>query len=111
MIIEIKDHIVKLEWKYNQVLDIRPQNGVFHIWVSGYRNHKPTGEYCPIAFEYVGKIAPGSYGILYVLDDEDLKNDNENYFKVFVLARGKLSVHRDPFLSPVMPTIESFPMD
>lgn len=113
MIDEIKSHIIKLEWtKYIGVLDIRPQNGAFHIWVSGFPNHKPTGEYCPIAFfEYVGKIAPGSYGILYTRDSDAMINDDYNKFNVYALVRGKLIKHEDPFLSPVMPTIESFPMD
>jgi hypothetical protein len=108
---KIKQHIGELNWQHG-VLDIRAINAEFHVWTSGNHNHKPTGEYCPIEFfKYIAQIAPGSYGILYVLDDEDLINDNDNYFKVFVLAKGKITEHRDSYLSPFIPTVESFPLD
>jgi hypothetical protein len=108
---QIKDHIKELDWKHG-VLDIRVINGAFHIWSSGHHNHKATGAYCPIEFfQYIAKVAPGSYGILYVFDDEDMIDDNSNKFKVYVLAKGSLLEHKDPFLSPFVPTVESFPMD
>ena len=55
-------------------------------------------------FEIVGKVAKGSYGLLYVHNDED--KDNYNSFVVHRLARGKVEIYRDTLLSPIVPTIE-----
>jgi len=53
----------------------------------------------------VGKLGEGSYGLVYLYNDED-PNGKENQFQVFSLARGVLKEHDDPFLSPIIPTIE-----
>ncbi|WP_255297566.1 Imm7 family immunity protein [Leptospira kirschneri] len=44
----------------------------------------------------------GSYGLLYIHDEEDDKNeiDHSNEFVVWKLARGHLNQEKDPFLSP-----------
>lgn len=55
-------------------------------------------------FEIVGKVAKGSYGLLYVHNDED--KDNYNFFEVHRLARGKVEIYRDTWLSPIVPIIE-----
>ena len=49
----------------------------------------------------------GSYGLLYVLDDEDYQDgDYQNEFRVWRLVRGALEERSDPFLSPFIPTVE-----
>jgi hypothetical protein len=111
---EIKAHIEKLNWGVlSGSIDIYPCSDKYCMWVTGSPNHKSYQEsFSPIElFKYVGTISTGSYGILYVLDDEDLVNENDNYFKVFVLKNGKVNEYRDKFLSPVMPNIFSFPID
>ena len=50
------------------------------------------------------RITPGSYGLLYTLDDEDAAHVNA--FRVYVLARGALVERTDPFLSPFVPVVE-----
>ena len=108
---DIKKYIINLNWGHG-VLDIRPINAEFHIWTSGYHNHKPLEKDSPVEFfRYVGDVAPGSYGILYVRDDYDMEHENYNKFKVYVLARGQLREYEDPFLSPFVPVVESLPMD
>ena len=59
-------------------------------------------------FQYIAKIAPGSYGLLYIRDDEDhlRGNDYENCFRVWRLCRGTLIELDDPFLSPAIPVVE-----
>ena len=51
----------------------------------------------------LGRRAVGSYGIVYSLDDEGPVPDR---FRVFVMTRGALVEHGDPFLSPIVPTLE-----
>ena len=55
-------------------------------------------------FREIGEKAPGSYGLLYIADDENVEFDNE--FRVGKLVRGKLEFVFDPFLSPRIPVIE-----
>ena len=95
-----------MDWQHG-ILDLRVINGDYHIWTSGYRNHQQIGLFSPIEFfKYVATQAPGSYGILYVRDDEDMVDDNDNKFKVYVLAHGQLTEREDPFLSPFVPQSE-----
>ena len=56
-------------------------------------------------FKLIGEIAEGSYGIIYLYNDEDT-DGKENYFQVFSLARGMIKENLDEFLSPIIPTIE-----
>lgn len=55
-------------------------------------------------FDIVGKVAKGSYGLLYLHNDED--KDNYNSFVVYRLARGKVEMYQDSLLSPIVPIIE-----
>lgn len=76
-------------------------NGSLHVWLTGNPNHRHES-----VAEFFGTLAvdfPGSYGLLYVWDDE---SDYENAFRVFRLARGTVEELDDPFLSPCVPTIE-----
>jgi hypothetical protein len=80
-------------------------NAEYHLMISGLSNHKNSGtDEVHALLRYVAEVAPASYGIIYVQDDEDPLHDNE--FQVWVLARGQLSSKKDPFLSPVVPTID-----
>jgi hypothetical protein len=68
----------------------------------GFRNHTQPWVY--ELFEYTGFVAKGSYGVLYVRDDEDKHFDNE--MQVWSMVRGKTQKQRDGFLSPCMPLLE-----
>jgi hypothetical protein len=76
---------------------------VFQCSVS--RNHR--GEHwvrlCEV-LSWITKELPGSYGLVYLRDDED--PDLKGAFRVLVLARGRIAEHEDPFLSPIVPMIE-----
>ncbi|ASV05341.1 Imm7 family immunity protein [Leptospira interrogans] len=60
-------------------------------------------------FKKISDIMPGSYGLLYIHDDEDDKDeiDHSNEFVVWKLARGHLNQEKDPFLSPCISSIEN----
>ena len=55
-------------------------------------------------YNLVAEKAIGSYGLLYVYDDES-KSDN-NRFVIYKLARGKIEKSADSLLSPFIPTVE-----
>jgi hypothetical protein len=77
-------------------------NGLLSVTMSGLRNHRQ--EDVIDFFRWLAARAPGSYGLLYVHDDEDPKAEND--FRVYRLAKGKLTEMADPFLSPYFPTVE-----
>lgn len=55
-------------------------------------------------FRWVSENLPGSYGLLYVHDDEDAEDNNR--FVVWKLVRGILTRESDTFLSPFIPVVE-----
>lgn len=81
-------------------------NGDLHVLsVAGHKNHR----YEPVIdlFRWLAVNGPGSYGLLYVLDDEDYQDgDYTNEFRVWRLARGMVEEQSDPFLSPPIPVLE-----
>ena len=105
---EIKELLAELG-SYG-LLDLRWMNGAPFLHLAGKPNHRGTwGTAILGTFERVGQIAPGSYGLLYVWDDEvwdDESNQHPNEFRVFKLARGRVTEHPDVLLSPVIPAVE-----
>ena len=81
-------------------------NGCDSVFIAGQHNHRT--DYVIDLFRWLAERAPGSYGLLYVRDDEDTSRggDYSNEFRVWKLRRGVLSELTDPFLSPCIPTIE-----
>ncbi len=75
-------------------------NGMNSVTVSGLTNHRQ--ERIIDVFRWLAANGAGSYGLLFVQDDEDHERGEnyENVFRVFRLARGKLTELDDPFLSP-----------
>ena len=74
--------------------------------IFGHNNHR--NEPVVDLFRWLAENARGSYGLLYIHDDEDFKrgSDYTNRFRVWKLTLGQLEELDDPFLSPYMPTVE-----
>ncbi len=86
-------------------MDLRYTNGTPFLHVAGLANHRGEwGTGIIELFGRVGEIAPGSFGLLYVWDDED--PDHQNEFRIFRLVRGVVTEHADALLSPLIPTVE-----
>ncbi|KDO12750.1 Imm7 family immunity protein [Amycolatopsis mediterranei] len=84
------------------LMDLQPMNGTYYIHLGGNPNR--SGQRGPAVidlFAKVGRLAPGSYGLLYVHDA-----DHTLSFRVFRLVRGTVTEHPDHLLSPVIPTLE-----
>ncbi|WP_329316930.1 Imm7 family immunity protein [Streptomyces sp. NBC_01262] len=85
------------------LLDLRWMNGEPFIHLGGFSNHRTSPEIFDL-FSHVGSVAPGSYGLLHVRDDEDRGHGNE--VRVLRLARGIVTEHTEALLSPCIPTLE-----
>lgn len=93
------------------LMDRRPLNGLDAIHFAGHPNHRGgTGDLIEAFFADIGRLAPGSYGLLYVYDDE-LPDPEGNHFRVFRMVRGHVTSAVDALLSPVFPTLEDLPPD
>ena len=87
----------------NEYYDLRRVN--YSVYLNLTVAHNRQGGHVIDFFKWVSSIAVGSYGLLYVIDDED-KNGYENRFKVWRMRKGKIDELNDPFLSPINPEIE-----
>ena len=88
----------------NEFYNLKALNGWYHLSIMANHNHR--SEHVIDFFKWLGIVAKGSYGLLYVLDDEDVERGNENKFKVWRLKKGIVNELDDPFLSPVNPEVE-----
>jgi len=88
------------------ILEIKRANIHTFLAIAGCRNHSAVERQNLAAlFEYIGEVAPLSYGLLYTWDDE-LKEEDGNKFKVMRMVRGKIDHLDDPFLSPCIPLLD-----
>ncbi|MFI0515528.1 Imm7 family immunity protein [Streptomyces sp. WSLK1-5] len=98
---ELRLHIAQMDSPY--LLDLRWMNGEPFIHLGGYSNHRSSPDVVEL-FEHVAVVAPGSYGLLHVFDDEDPGHENE--VRVLRLVRGVVTQHTEALLSPFIPTVE-----
>ena len=83
----------------NETLDLRSANGSVHVWLAGSHNHRD--EAVIGLFRSIAEAAPGSYGVMYVLDDD------VNYtWDRLVMRRGTVSREVDTSLSPHIGVVE-----
>lgn len=87
------------------ISNVHSINGEFFLLISGFNNHSDIHSTILQLYKFIARVSPGSYGLLYTRDDEDL-NGKHNEFCVCVLSRGKLDIKSDPFLSPFISVVE-----
>lgn len=98
----IKKEIENLSWFKPQIKSL---NGEWFLEFTIFANRKnPQTEEVFKFYNRVGRLAQGSYGLIYLYDDEDI--GKENQFQVFSLSKGNIKEFSDPFLSPIIPIIE-----
>lgn len=78
------------------LVNLHKVNGSYQLLVTGNTNHL-SQDVIDIfnLYEFIAEIAKGSYGLLYIRNDES--EDAFNEFEVFVLARGKIKKEKDLF--------------
>ena len=88
---------------------IKALNGEWFLEFTLFANRKnPETEEVFQLYNRIGELAEGSYGLIYLYDDE--AKGKENQFQVFSLSKGSIKEFSDSYLSPVIPTIEEFPL-
>ncbi len=106
IVAELSEQIHTHPW-VNGPCDLVSVNGAYHLWTTGLFNHRGSrAEELLAFFQSLAQKAPGSYGFLYVHDDEAENPKERDNFQVWKLARGQLLRHHDPFLSPYFPVVE-----
>ena len=102
---EINELLLPLN-KEHGVAHLESINGNHMISLFGHFNHANSVE--PLLLDILKKLAakaPGSYGLLYIRDDENMDGlDNE--FQVWKLVRGEVKACKDQYLSPCIPIVE-----
>ena len=97
-----------LKWQFLEQLN--NDSGILQFTTS--RNHRGSSVWD--LMEWIARNGVGSYGIVYVHDDEDVvgksaygrgKVDHSNVFRVWRILNGQLEELDDPFLSPIVPRI------
>lgn len=96
--------VVEGENRSNHTVDLRVANGDLQLWVAGFHNHR-DGSVLEL-FKRVAAVAPGSYGILYVHDDEVADVERQNTWTRFVMKRGEVHAEVDESLSPHIGVVE-----
>jgi hypothetical protein len=90
-------------FEYHGWIAVRAMNGAPFIHLGGHSNHRSAPDVVGL-YEHVAAVAPGSYGLLHVRDDEDPGHQNE--VRVLRLVRGAVTPHTDSLLSSCIPTLE-----
>ncbi len=97
-----------LKWQFAEQLN--NMSGLLQFAAS--RNHRASCIWDMM--RWIAVNGSGSYGVVYVHDDEDTKgnshyrrgdNDFSNCFRVWRILNGKVEELDDPFLSPIVPLI------
>lgn len=89
----------------NQFCEIKEINGFVNLFAGGRHNHDNgySDDLLKI-LQKICEIASESFGIIYVRWPED--EINWNQYKVYQIAKGKITIKDDVYLSPCNPVIE-----
>jgi hypothetical protein len=97
------------KWQFFE--ELNNADGILQFCTS--RNHRGGSSVWPL-MSWIAKNGTGSYGLVYVQDDEDGpgsrhegrgQRDLTNVFRVWRILGGKVEEFDDPFLSPIVPLI------
>lgn len=104
-----------LDWRLK-----RQMNNVSGVLLfASSTNHRCSPPTAIELLHWLAENGPGSYGLVYVHDDEDdgergrlygrVSADHSNEFRVWRLVGGMVEELGDPFLSPIVPLINPHP--
>lgn len=86
---------------------VSPVNGTYVLTITvGANRPGALAQALSALLDDLGRLLPGSYGVLYAYDDERLTTPGGNAFEVSVMRKGVVTVEEDAYLSPIVPRIE-----
>lgn len=87
--------------------DVVRVNGIVILAVHGLANRRrDEADTLDRVLASIAERLPGSFGVVYIRDDERTDPPGPNAYEVRVIRRGMVEVRDDPFLSPCNPVIE-----
>lgn len=87
-------------------VEIEYKNGVPFISTLICTNHRtPEIDLVINTYKLVSETATGSYGLIYIRDDEDSVHHNE--FQIYIFKKGECHYKVDNDLSPCIPEVEN----
>jgi hypothetical protein len=102
---ELHELVADSRW-HDAVFEIRSLNGGHFFTATGLINRRRAeGERLDLFLDVIARRLPGSHGLVYERDDE---MPAPYAYRVKVMARGQITEHPDPFLSPCNPVIEDY---
>lgn len=86
-------------------VELKYMNGFPFITILICTNHRTKRiDKVIAAYKNIAEIATGSYGVIYIRDDENVIHYNE--FQIYIFKRGKCIYRMDTDFSPCIPSIE-----
>lgn len=90
----------------NDSVEIEYKNGVPFISTLICSNHRtPEIDLVINTYKLISETATGSYGMIYIRDDEDSVHYNE--FQIYIFKKGECHYKVDNDLSPCVPEVEN----
>jgi len=103
---DLQRRITEIDWATGSV-SLSALNGEYFVRVDGLMNRmRDEAEDLDALLLWIAERFPGSYGLLYERADEMSEPPGPGSFRVRRMARGRIDIAADPFLSPVNPVIE-----
>jgi hypothetical protein len=103
---ELRERIARLDWATGEAT-LGVHNGAYVVLVNGLVNRRrDEAAELGALLDHIATRFPGSYGLLYERSADMVEPPGPGAFRVKVMARGRVEVRPDPFLSPVRPVIE-----
>jgi hypothetical protein len=100
---ELQELVAGSRW-HDAVFELRSLNGGHFFTATGLINRRRAeGERLDLFLAIIARRLAGSHGLVYERDDE---MPGPYDYRVKVMARGQITEHPDPFLSPINPTVE-----
>jgi len=103
---DLQRQVAEIDWATGAV-NLGVLNGEYFVRVDGLMNRmRDEAEDLDALLLWIAERFPGSYGLLYERADEMPEPPGPGAFRVRRMARGRIDIATDPFLSPVNPVIE-----
>lgn len=90
----------------SRIVSLKFVNGHLLLHLGGVANNwKREVDLVISSFDKINKKYNGTYGLLYIWDNDSLVESKSNLFEVYQFSKSNKKVNQDKFLSPCVPKI------